>query len=104
MFPVCRHCHGHAWHVHGCQSSGRHHDKGAHHVVVLMFQQVTMIHEAACEANEGGSDRDKLTGVDAHGVFPAYLVRIERPMSLKEDRWVVPPVSGLKLSYCRGLC
>src|SRR6266566_7422050 len=81
-----RHRHGHTWHVHGCHSSRGHHDKGAHHVMVLVFQQVTMVHEAPCEAIEGGGDRDKLTGVDPHSVFPAHLVRIERPMSLKEDR------------------
>src|SRR3989440_12736058 len=83
---VVRHRHGHTWHVHGCHSSRGHHDKGAHHVVVLVFQQVTMVHESACEAIEGGGDRDKLTRVDPHGVFPAHLVRIERPMPLKEDR------------------
>src|SRR6266516_5197098 len=93
MFPVCgclqgavRHRHGHTWHVHGCQSSRGHHDKGAHHVVVLMFQQVTVVHEAPREAIEGSGNRDKLTWVDPHSVFPAHLVRIERPMLLKEDR------------------
>src|SRR6266699_6389727 len=76
----------HTWHIHGCHSSRGHHDIGAHHVMVLVFQQVAMVHEAPCEAIESGGNRNKLTRVDPHCVFPAHLVRIERPMPLKEDR------------------
>src|SRR5947209_10882438 len=85
---VCRglQWHRHTWHVHGCHCSRGHHDKGAHHVVVLVFQQVTVVHEAPCEAIEGSGNRDKLTRVHPHGVFPAHFVLIERSMLLKKDR------------------
>src|SRR6266849_3759519 len=84
-FLVWGHRHGHPWHIHGCKSSRRHHDKGAHHVVILVLQNVTMVHVAACEAIEGGRYRDHFTGVDTQRVFPAQFVRIERPMPLKAD-------------------
>ena len=44
-----------------------------------------MVHVAACEAIEGGRNRDHFPRVDTHRVFPAQLVRIERPMLLKAD-------------------
>ena len=44
-----------------------------------------MVHVAACEAIEGCRDRDHLTRVDTHSIFPAQFVRIERPMRLKAD-------------------
>src|SRR5260370_40938727 len=84
-FLVWGHRHGHAGHVHGCQSSRRHHDKGAHHIVILVLQNMTMVHVAACEAIEGCRYRDHFTRVDTHCIFPAQFGRIERPMPLKVD-------------------
>src|SRR6266851_4230951 len=84
-FLVWGHRHGHAWHVHGCQSSRRHHDKGPHHVVILVLKNMTMVHVAACEAIEGCRYRDHFTRIDTHRIFPAQFVRIERPMCLKAD-------------------
>src|SRR5713226_2092442 len=84
-FLVWGHLHGHPWHVHGCQSSRRHHDKGPHHVVILVLQNMTMIHVAACEAIEGCRYRDHFTRVDTQRIFPAQFVRIDRPMPLKAD-------------------
>ena len=53
--------------------------------MVFVLKNMTMVHVAACEAIEGGRDRDQSTWIDTHRIFPAQFVRIECPMSLKAD-------------------
>src|SRR6266700_2940572 len=85
LLPICRHRHEHIRHIHGRKGSSGHNNKGAHHVMVLVLQNMTMVHVAACEAIKGCRYRDHFSRVDPHRIFPAQFVRIESPMPLKAD-------------------
>src|SRR6266581_2153925 len=53
LLPIYGHRHEHIRHVHGRKGCGGHDNKGAHHVMVLVLKNMTMVHIAACEAIEG---------------------------------------------------
>src|SRR5258708_5125191 len=63
---------GHEWH-----ELGGHGDEGAHHVAVLVFEDVAVVHVAAAVGGEADGDFDDLIGVDADGVLEAAFVVVD---------------------------
>ena len=64
-------------HVHERHELGGHDDEGSHHVVVLVLEDVAVVHVAAAEHLEADDDVDDLVRVDADGVLEAELVVVE---------------------------
>lgn len=63
---------GHEWH-----ELGGHGDEGAHHVAVLVFEDVAVVHVAAAVGGEADGDFGDLVGVDADGVLEAAFVVVD---------------------------
>ena len=66
-----------AAHVHERHELGRHDDEGSHHVVVLVLEDVAVVHVAAAETLEADDDVDDLVRVDADGVLESELIVVE---------------------------
>ena len=64
-------------HVHERHELGGHDDEGAHHVVVFMLEDVTVVHVAAAEDLEADDDIDDFLRVDPNGLLEAALVVVE---------------------------
>jgi hypothetical protein len=55
-----------------------HRDEGSHHVAVLVFEDVAVVHVAAAEGGEADGDLDDLVGIDADGVLEPAFVFVDR--------------------------
>src|SRR5438552_3972282 len=77
--PWCLHRHV----AHRREYACGHYDKRPHHVVVLVLEQVTVVHVAAGVTVECEGDRDQLSGIDSHRVLPARFIRVERSVAHK---------------------
>src|SRR6266446_7194268 len=54
-----------------------HDDDGAHHVAVLVFEDVAVVHVAAAVGLEADGELDDLVGVDADGVLESSFVGVD---------------------------
>src|SRR5690349_7105238 len=61
---------------------GGHDDDGAHHVAILVFEDVAVVHVAAAVVPEADSELDDLVGVDADGVLKPSFVGVDDVVEL----------------------
>src|SRR6266542_2596415 len=65
----------------GHELGGHDHD-GAHHVAVLVLEDVAVVHVAAGVGGEADGELDELVGVDPHGVLEPSLVGVDDVVEL----------------------
>src|SRR6201993_2041750 len=61
---------------------GGHDDDGAHHVAVLVFEDVAVVHVAGAGVLEADGELDDLVGVDADGVLEPSFVGVDDVVEL----------------------